>query len=88
VPRFDEMFRQIAVNNAQLRLNDGVAVGIGRDYSRLEPSRARKDRPQIALWQFAAIRLNAVEDEKTVAAGGDAALDSKKIGQGQATAVG
>lgn len=87
VPLFDNMLREVAVDDTQLTVDERVAVVVAFDDGGLEMPRARQDRAEILRWEPSTLGIGAVEHEKLVAPRGDAALDTEEVRECWAVAV-
>jgi hypothetical protein len=87
VSPFDNMLRQIAVDDAQLTLDARVAVVVAFDDGGLQVPRARQDRAEALRREPPTFGIGAVEYEELVAPRGDTAPDAEEVGECWAVAV-
>jgi hypothetical protein len=75
----DHRFGQVAIDYAQLALEEGIAVTVSVDARGLKVTRAGKDGAEVVARKSEARGNGTVEHEKLVAAGGDAPPDAEEV---------
>ena len=83
----DHLLGQVAVDDAQLALDEGVAIIVSVNARGLEVARAGKDGAKIFVWKSEVRRFGSVKHKKFVAAGGDIPLHAEEVAERRACTV-
>jgi hypothetical protein len=78
---FENAFRQIAIHDAELRIDERIALFIGVNDGGPKMAGAWKNRTQILIGEGTALRFSPVKDDKPVTSSGNASLDPEEIAE-------